>query len=74
MAGNQKQSIHLRLATALQIHQTITQECKKHVSCEDCTCANPDGPVCGILYAPEIKRTRKLRSAFPVTFEDHCLF
>lgn len=74
MAGSQKQGLGLQMTPLLKIHQTIAQECSKHVSCEDCTCANPDGPICGILYAPEIKETRKLNQALPKTLEDYCLF
>lgn len=75
MAESQKQGLCLQLKTALQIHQTITQEgCSQHITCEECTCANPEGPICGILYAKEIKETRKLILAFPKTFEDYYFF
>lgn len=70
----QKMGMSLRQLSTLKIHQTITLECRQHALCEDCYRKNSDGPICGILYAPEIKEIRKLKLAFPATFEDYCLF
>jgi len=76
MAKVQKQGVSLRMATNLEIHQKITQEgCSQNVSCEECTCATSDGPLCGILHAPEIKETRKLTFAppkKPKSIANHC--
>lgn len=72
--SKQKMGIRLQLATALQVHQTITQECSQHILCSDCYRTNPDGPPCGILYAQEIKESRKLKLTSPATLEDHYCF